>query len=89
MKYNIRQRVINQYGLPVVKVETVIGELGSGLLDCNGKEIFEGDIVRDIDGSETDIVVFDEGQFYLKRRNVCLSEWNDGLEVIGHVEDKK
>lgn len=87
MKHNIRQRVINQYGLPVVKIETVHGELGSGLLDCNGKEIFEGDIVRDIDGSETDIVVFDEGQFYLKRRDVWLSEWNDGLEVIGHAED--
>ena len=89
MKHNIRQRVINQYGLPVVKVETVHGELGSGLLDCNGKEIFEGDIVRDSDGSETDIVVFGEGQFYLKRRDVWLSEWNDGLEVIGHAEDKK
>ena len=45
MKHSIRQRVINQYGLPVVKIETVNGELGSGILDKNGKEIFENDTI--------------------------------------------
>ena len=39
MKHTIRQRVINQYGLPVVKVETVYGELGSKRFDKNGVEI--------------------------------------------------
>lgn len=50
MKHSIRQRVINQYGLPVVKVETVNGVLGSGILDKNGIEIFEGDKVKTPDG---------------------------------------
>ena len=45
MKHNIRQHVINQYGLPVTKIETVHGELGSGVIDKNGKEIFECDSV--------------------------------------------
>lgn len=87
MKHNIRQHVINQYGLPVVKVETVHGELGSGLLDCNGKEIFENDIVRDINDSDTTTVVFEDGQFYLKYRDEVLADWHDSLEVIGHAED--
>lgn len=50
MKHSIRQRVINQYGLPVTKIETVNGELGSGILDKNGIEIFVGDKVKTPDG---------------------------------------
>lgn len=30
MKHSIRQRIINEYGLPVVKIEQVTGELGGG-----------------------------------------------------------
>ena len=45
MKHNIRQRVINQFGLPVTKIESVQGELGSKFFDKNGTEIFEGDII--------------------------------------------
>ena len=87
MKHNIRQRVINQYGLPVVKIETVHGELGSDLLDCNGKEIYENDIVRDTNDGEIDNVVFEDGQFFMKERQDLIADWNDSLEVIGHAED--
>lgn len=45
MKHHVRQRVINEFGLPVTKVATVHGELGSGIFDKNGVEIFEGDRV--------------------------------------------
>ena len=45
MKHHFRQKVINEFGLPVTKNFTVDGELGSGIFDKNGKEIFEGDKV--------------------------------------------
>ena len=59
MKNSIRQRVINQYGLPVTKIETVNGELGSKILDKNGIEIFEGDIVKVANGFSPD----EEGKY--------------------------
>ena len=86
MKHNIRQRVINQFGLPVVKVEQVSGELGSKLFDKNGKEIFEGDKVFFDDG-DMDIVIFEDGQFCLKDHEELVADWHDMLEVIGHAED--
>lgn len=54
MKHTIRQRVINELGLPTVKHTTVYGELGSGILDKNGVEIFEGDIVNVANGYSPD-----------------------------------
>ena len=86
MKHNIRQRVINSIGLPVVKIEQVTGELGSKILDKNGIEIFEGDKVRYNDG-DIDTVVFEDGQFYLKDHEEVIADWHTILEVIGHAED--
>ena len=62
----IRQRVINEYGLMVTKIEQVTGELGTGITDCNEREIFEGDRVRVISPSEgtfVGTVRFEDGSF--------------------------
>lgn len=88
MKHNIRQRVINEYGLPVVKVETIQGELGSGIFDKYGQEIFEGDEVQMESQSGGPIgwnyVEYRDGAFYLN--DELLAENLQTLEVVGHVE---
>ncbi len=88
MKHSIRQRVLDPVtGLKVTKLEQVNGELGSGLYDRNGKEIFEGDRVSFSDEYSA-VVTFEDGSFFINDRPIwrlrpCV------LEVVGHVEDTK
>lgn len=90
MKHSIRQRVINEHGLPVTKIEHVNGELGSGVFDKNGKEIFEGDRVQvcegcpdDEDDSYVDTVIFVDGVFKLKDSDTLLKEFGQGdIEIV-------
>ena len=89
MKHTIRQRVINEYGLPVVKVETINGELGSGVFDKNGVEIFEGDIVEKEDTGKRHHVYFVNGGFMIHdwEGYHLLTNFPYPLEVVGHAED--
>lgn len=85
MKHSIRQRIINEYGLPVVKVEQVTGELGSGIFDKNGREIFENDIVI-ADGESND----ENGGYEVSTYNFWIKEieeFGGRLEIVGHVDD--
>lgn len=43
---HVRQHLVNPYGEKITKIKTVKGELGSGVHDTNGKEIFVGDIIE-------------------------------------------
>ena len=79
MKHTIRSRIINEYGLPVVKIEQLNGEFGSGILDVNGREIFEGDKVRYAD--RDCFVEYKDG--CLSVDEVPLKNFNDGaLEIV-------
>ena len=74
MKHNIR---ING------QVKEVDCEIGSGVFDKHGKEIFEGDRVK-ADG-ESSYYVASTYDFWTKQ----LEEFSGGetLEVIGHEDD--
>ena len=61
------------------------GWLGSGLVDKNGKEVFEGDRVRIMD-CHTTTVEFVDGTF--KAGNMPLEDITAlNIEVVGHVTE--
>lgn len=43
---HLRQHLINGFGQKIEKIKTYQGELGSGVHDTNGKEIFVNDIIE-------------------------------------------
>ena len=91
MKYSIRQRVLVPVtGLMVTKVEFVNGELGSGVYDRNGKEIFEGDIVTN--GRHNLPVKFINGALFFYDESKAEGHninphFAQGFEIIGHDDD--
>ena len=64
------------------KIQTLDCELGTGILDTNGREIFEGDIVKVVyDDGDTDAgkVEFVHGEFRVSDEE--LSNLTYGFEV--------
>ncbi|MBR1806467.1 MAG: hypothetical protein IJ774_08800 [Selenomonadaceae bacterium] len=92
MKHSIRQRVIDPVtGLKVTKIETVTGELGSGIFDKNGKEIFEGDAIQTTKGL-FEIAIMTGGEFCAISRSPNIAVSLRGIpsgemEILGHAEN--
>lgn len=64
-------------------------ELGSGIKDKNGKEIFEGDIVSWLDGREQSPVYFVNGGLLIHDWDgyYLLTNFPYEIEVVGHIAE--
>lgn len=77
----IRQYELNGNGMKATKIKHVTGELGTGLIDSMGQEIFERDVVR-LRGENLGVRYFD-GTFFVG--NYPLYEVADEeMEIVGY-----
>ena len=75
MSYAIRPETLTQF---------------TGLLDKNGKEIYEGDILNVCDGFKTEPVIFYDGAFWISdcknyAENLLYAWGVENLEIIGNI----
>lgn len=69
---------------PVLE-DNYIVEQGTGLKDKNGKEIYDGDIVRVSYGYNYEVRQFRTGAWRIGRDDLCV--WADSSEVVGNIHE--
>lgn len=65
----------------------MVVEQYTGFTDKNGKEIYEGDIVRVSYGYNYEVRQLKSGAWRIGRDDLCV--WADSSEVIGNIHENK
>ena len=61
------------------------GWLDTGVTDCNGQHVFEGDIVN-VNGAPAGAVTFHDGAFWAG--GMLIKDYSDGeLKIVGHISE--
>lgn len=87
-RYNVESMMIEaEYGAThwTELGDDTLVEQYTGLKDKNGKEIYEGDIVRVSYGYNYEVRQFRTGAWRIGRDDLCV--WADSSEVIGNIHE--
>lgn len=72
----------------MICTEAFIPEYNTELLDYNKVEVFEGDIVQDVEAEDYGIVIFEDGHFYINTPGI-LEDIEDiwSFAIVGNKHD--
>lgn len=87
---NKNDLIKNEKDIFILGTDNLIPEYSTGLVDFYKNEVFEGDIVQDVEVEDYGIIIFENGHFYINIIGVCEDIediWS--FNVVGNIHDKE
>lgn len=87
---NKNDLIKNEKDIFILGTDNLIPEYSTGLVDFYKNEVFEGDIVQDVEVEDYGVIIFENGHFYINIIGVCEDIediWS--FNVVGNIHDKE